>query len=158
MDEFDSSIDASSGSFLSLLYRVGQLGDKQFEAMLGDGVATVRQVQLLLAIEADDGASQTKLSKATGIDRSTMTEMIRRLSKRGLISRRRSARDARTYVVKLTNEGRAELARWRPALERVEKGLLQGLSRPQRSSLIGTLQSILARSGEGERESDISVV
>lgn len=157
MDEFDSSIDASSGRFLSLLHRISQSADKQFEAMLGDGVATVRQVQLLLAIEADDGASQAKLSQATGIDRSTMTDMIRRLSKRHLITRRRSASDARTYVVKLTKEGRAELARWRQALESVENGLLQGLSRPQQSSLIGTLQSVLARSGEGGRESDISV-
>ncbi len=57
---------------------------------------TKQQFMVLAALEHNDGASQTALVEMTGIDRSTLAEMVRRMLERGLLSprthRRRCAR------------------------------------------------------------------
>jgi hypothetical protein len=76
----------------------------------------------LVVIEANEGSSQTKIVELTGVDRSTLADMIKRLQKNKLIELRRSKEDARAYVVKLSEGGKQALAIGKPALATVEKG------------------------------------
>ena len=64
-----------------------------------------------LIIRASVGANQTQIVIATGIDRSTLGIMCRRLAAKGLITRRRSRQDSRAIVLQLTSEGEAVLKR-----------------------------------------------
>ena len=54
---------------------------------------TKQQYTLLAALEHNDGASQTVLVEITGIDRSTLAEMVRRMLEKGLLSRERTEED-----------------------------------------------------------------
>jgi len=45
----------------------------------------------------------------TGIDRSTLAEMVRRMLERGLLSRERTEKDARANAVAITGSGRKAL-------------------------------------------------
>ena len=74
---------------LALLHRANQIATERFSDALGDSDMTARQVQVLAAIEANEGASQTAIVNLTGIDRSTLADIMRRLSKHKLIARRR---------------------------------------------------------------------
>jgi MarR family transcriptional regulator, temperature-dependent positive regulator of motility len=91
-----------------LLHRVSQRADDLFSKEVGDSCMTPRQFAVLLAATQSDGSSQTDLVNSTGIDRSTVAaEMVRRMTKRGLLQRRRSRRDARAYVVRVTEAGQS---------------------------------------------------
>jgi DNA-binding MarR family transcriptional regulator len=58
-----------------------------------------------------DGPSQTDLAMVTGMDRSTVAELTKRLSARGYIERKRLPHDERTFVVSLTLRGVEALKR-----------------------------------------------
>ncbi len=51
---------------------------------------TARQFAVLLTVEEDEGLSQTDLVNMTGIDRSTLADMIGRMLKKDLLRRRRT--------------------------------------------------------------------
>ena len=73
-----------------LLHRVSQRADDMFAKEVDVTGLTPRQFAVLLAVARDDDPSQTDVVASTGIDRSTVAEMIRRMVKKGLLQRRRS--------------------------------------------------------------------
>ena len=66
---------------------------------------TPRQVAVLLTINSEIKQSQTDIVESTGIDRSTLSDIVRRMVDSGLMARRRDKMDARSYVVALTPKG-----------------------------------------------------
>jgi DNA-binding MarR family transcriptional regulator len=137
-------VSASQQGLLTLLHRAHQITTERFADALGDSAMTARQVQVLAAIDAHQGRSQTDIVKQTGIDRSTLADIVRRLSARKLIERKRTKEDARAYAVRLTDAGRIELASGRPALGSVEKSLLASLPAKQRPVLLALLAQVVA--------------
>ena len=107
---------------LSAIHRTEQAAAGLFAGLVGIDVS-VRQATLLQAIKAAPGASQTALTVMTGIDRSTLAEMIRRLQRKGWVERRRNRTDARAYVVNLTREGMKVLISAQTAAAQAEKEL-----------------------------------
>ncbi|HRN83779.1 MAG TPA: helix-turn-helix domain-containing protein, partial [Hyphomicrobium sp.] len=92
-------------SALHLLHRAGQCADELFALRVGEAGLTPRQFAVMTAIANSEEPSQTTLVERTGIDRSTMADIVRRLTARGLVQRRRTRRDARRYAVRLTDKG-----------------------------------------------------
>lgn len=125
-----------------LLRRAEQFAAEIFlKAGLTDGV-TLRQTVLLAAIAEAEGASQSDLVRATGIDRSTLAEMMARMEKKGLIARQGAASDKRAKSVKLTSEGRARLEAALPAMRQVDEALLHALPANKRASFRSTLSAL----------------
>jgi hypothetical protein len=122
-------------SLLHQLHRASQVASDRLANELGDGALTPRQIIVLAAIAVAEGASQTALVDATGVDRSTMADIIKRLLQRGLLSRRRTKEDARAYAVKLTEAGRRTLETAAPVMERVELELLATIPAKKRTEL-----------------------
>lgn len=86
---------------------------------------TIRQAVVLAAVKASPGCSQTALVEATGIDRSTIAEMVKRLVKRNWLKRVRDKADARAYVVTLTPEGEQALVAAKSGVAKTEKMLIE---------------------------------
>ena len=135
----------SHSGIITLLHRVQQMVDERFTETVTIEDLTIRQLQVLTAIEHEPGATQTDLVNFTGIDRSTLAEMVKRLSRRGLIERRRSKSDLRANLVRLTDAGRRHLAAGAPTLLGVEKSLLGALSSDERAQLLSILDRIVSR-------------
>ena len=55
--------------------------------------------------------AQTDLVRATGIDRSTLADLVARMTTKGLLERERSTIDARAKAVKLSEAGVANIRR-----------------------------------------------
>jgi DNA-binding MarR family transcriptional regulator len=108
---------------------------------------TKQQYILLAALEHNDGASQTALVDVTGIDRSTLAEMVRRMLEKGLLSRERTEEDQRANAVAISPSGRKALRSARNASDRAEKALLEPLPVPERQKFIRALAQI-AEAGE----------
>lgn len=127
-------------SLSELLHRAGQIADRNYYEVMGDEV-TPRQALVMTAIANNPDASQTRLVEATGIDRSTLSDIIRRLETAGLVKRKRSADDARAYVVSLTPSGRSAQQAARAAIDKTDKALTARLGKqaPELVRLLSTL-------------------
>src|SRR5438552_17838322 len=73
-----------------------QRSEELFTAAVGSDGPTRQQIALLVTACQHPEASQAELVSLTGIDKNTLAEMIGRLTRRGLLERRRGAHDART--------------------------------------------------------------
>jgi DNA-binding MarR family transcriptional regulator len=79
---------------------------------------TTDQFSLLWAVEKHDGIRQNELAEALFTDPNTVTAMLARLEKRGLVRREVCAEDGRARQVRLTAAGRRMTRRlsddWQP--------------------------------------------
>ncbi len=108
-----------------------------------DGDLTPRQLAVLVTVAHNEGLSQTGLVDRTGIDRSTLADIVRRMQKKGLLQRRRTKEDARAYAVKLTDEGRKLLRTAEPLAKKVDDRILEALPSKQREQFVDELLSIV---------------
>jgi DNA-binding MarR family transcriptional regulator len=107
------------------------------------GGLTPRQLAVLITVSQNEGLSQTGLVERTGIDRSTLADIVRRMQRKGLLQRRRTKEDARAYAVKITDEGRRVLRTAEPLAKRVDDKVLDALPGKQREQFIDDLQAIV---------------
>jgi DNA-binding MarR family transcriptional regulator len=128
---------------LHLLHRAGQCAADLFQTELGDDDLTPRQYAVLLTVALNEGLNQTQLVERTGIDRSTLADVVRRMLKKGLLQRRRTRDDARAYAVKLTDEGAKILKTYDPMARRVDERILASLPAAQRDRFLNDLNSIV---------------
>ena len=130
-------------SAVHLLHRAGQCADEMFSTSLMSGNMTPRQYAVLKAVEARSEPSQTMLVEMTGIDRSTVADIVRRLVERGLVGRRRTRRDARMYALRLTAKGHSALRSAEPAAQSTDEKLLAALAPAQRRAFVDALALIV---------------
>jgi MarR family transcriptional regulator, temperature-dependent positive regulator of motility len=128
-----------------LVHRVAQCAGDIFQAHAWDSDLTPRQVVVLTTVARNEGLSQTGIVVRTGIDRSTLADLVRRLKKKGLLERRRKKDDARAYTITLTDEGRRALRTIEPLAKRVDDEILAALPPKDRPLLITALQAIVAK-------------
>lgn len=137
-------------SLTHLLHRVGQCATDAFQRYAGDLQITARQFAVLMAVARKDGASQMDIVKLTGIDRSTLADMVSRMLAKGFIERQRSKVDGRAYALSLTELGRSALERSIPAASRADDVLLSTLDAEKRERLIEALNQVLQGLGNSE--------
>lgn len=132
-------------SAIHLLHRAGQCaGDLFAEEVEANGL-TPRQYAVLVAVSQEQGLSQTDLVERTGIDRSTLADIVRRLLKKGLVNRRRTKSDARVYSVRLSDKGLEALHAARPAAHQAEERLLAALDPARRNDFLESLNRIVRK-------------
>jgi MarR family transcriptional regulator, temperature-dependent positive regulator of motility len=125
------------------LHRAGQCAEELFYAEIEDRDLTPRQLAVLRTVARTDGLSQTGLVTRTGIDRSTLADIVRRMQRKGLLQRRRTKEDARVYAVRLTEEGRRALRAAEPVANRVDARILEALPMRRRGQFINALMAIV---------------
>lgn len=130
-------------SVLHLLHRAGQVADDLFAKEIADDALTPRQYAVLAVLAQKQTASQTDIVEATGIDRSTLADIVRRLVERGLLARKRSKLDARAYDVRLTTAGQNALKAAQPAVGRVEERMLRLLPAAKRAEFVDALSQLV---------------
>jgi DNA-binding MarR family transcriptional regulator len=128
---------------IHLLHRAGQCAGDVFHGEIGGSDLTPRQYAVLLTVAQNEGLSQTQLVERTGVDRSTLADIVRRMLKKGLLQRRRTKEDARAYAVRLTDEGRRLLDTCEPLVKRVEQRILDALPEENRSQFLSDLSVIV---------------
>ncbi|CAN5297429.1 MarR family transcriptional regulator [soil metagenome] len=130
-----------------LLHRALQLALDVYAAETGSGAVTQRQYAVLAAVSASDTPSQTDLVRMTGIDRSTLAELISRMIAKGLLGRERSATDGRANHVRPTDAGREAMTAAAPKVQAADARILSVLGGGQREAFLDALAK-LARAGE----------
>ena len=140
----------SNGSFdlaeapSHLMRRCEQIYSDLFAREAGACELTRSQFTVLAALEHNDGVSQTALVEITGIDRSTLAEMVRRMLERNLITRKRTESDLRANAVAITPGGRKALRGARAAADRAERAFLEPVPAGERARFVKYLAAIAA--------------
>lgn len=126
-----------------MLHRAQQFAAERFARDVGVDL-TLRQFALIAAVAEQNGRTQTDLVQATGIDRSTLADMIGRMEDRGFLQRDKAAEDKRAKTVSLTAAGKSALAKAVPAADAADTALLALLDRTQRAALLTHLSALTA--------------
>jgi DNA-binding MarR family transcriptional regulator len=125
-----------------LLHRALQLALDIYAEETGPDAVTQRQYAVLSAVSAQEGLTQTDLVRATGIDRSTLADLVARMIGKGLLARQRSAADARANTVRLTDVGRDALTAAEPRVAAADARILKLLPARKRDAFIDVLHEI----------------
>jgi DNA-binding MarR family transcriptional regulator len=122
-----------------LLHRALQLALDIYAEETGADALTQRQYAVLAAVAAHEGLTQTDLVHATGIDRSTLADLVARMIGKSLIARERSTADARANTVRLTDLGRSALADTGPRVAAADARILELLPARKRELFLNVL-------------------
>jgi DNA-binding MarR family transcriptional regulator len=134
-----------------LLHRALQLALDIYAEETGPDAVTQRQFAVLSAVSAQEGLTQTDLVRATGIDRSTLADLVARMIGKSLLARQRSTSDARANTVSLTAEGRTALDAAAPRVAAADERILELMPARKRDAFLGVLRDI-GQAAEAEPE------
>ena len=138
----ESQIDRSP---LHLLHRVHQRATELFQEKMAGINLTARQYVVLVTAAQKDGASQQDIIDATGIDRSTVSQIMQTMIRKGLLKRTRTKEDARAYAITLTEHGRDVLKASETIVSGVDEALIGALPTNRAKTFIDNLRSIIAQ-------------
>ena len=134
-------------SVTHLLHRGSQCADEVFSLSIGNSDITPRQYAVLSVVAKKEGVSQTDIVHATGIDRSTVANLIARLMKKGWVQSQRTEKDARTNAVRLMAAGRKALKFGEAACLEADEKVLATLSARRRAQFMEALSTIVQALG-----------
>lgn len=132
-----------------LLRRCQQRAVELFTEDLGPQRVTPRQFALLVTVYQRPGLTQTDLVGATGIDRSTVGDMLDRLVRRGLIKRKRSGKDQRANTLHILPPGIETLRSAITFVDRVQARILEPVPSDLRATVIAALKLMAGLSDRG---------
>lgn len=103
-----------------------------------------RHLVTLTVLQDQGSETQQALAAAVQIDPTNLVGLLNELESAGLLVRDRDPDDRRRHIVRITDAGRAMLARAERALSVVEDQLLRVLDDDDREQLFGLLQRVSA--------------
>jgi DNA-binding MarR family transcriptional regulator len=132
-----------AGFTLHLIHRAQQCAAVAIQKRSSDLDITPTQIMVLVAVSQKAGLSQKALCEATGMDRSTAADVVRRMVNKGLLHRVRKKKDARTYALTLSANGRQAANDVAPIVVGAGEALLAALPLMDRESFIDSLRTII---------------
>jgi len=117
-------------------------------ADLNDALARISlrplQFTLLVMVAENPGASQSGVCDALGIQKANCVPTMSELERRGFIIRKKSATDARSYELHLTNKGKRILQRAGELQSSHEQQLIERIGVEGREQLLRLLGKLTA--------------
>ena len=114
----------------------------EFEATLKDFDFTPGSFGVLTLIRANPGITQVTLAAAFGVDKSTMSPVIFRLEKRGLIRREVLVSDRRCHSLYFDDTGEETFLAAREKIRAFEERIAARLAKPEQHELARLLAKL----------------
>jgi len=131
---------------LYLLARASHQASSEFHALAKEhGVSLVEW--RVLSYLSDGPASIGELAAVTLLQQPTLTKVVDRMQRDGLVDRRPEPTDGRRVRVSVTPRGRALVADLIPLARRHEDIVLDGYTPDEARALKATLKTLIARTG-----------
>jgi DNA-binding MarR family transcriptional regulator len=125
-----------------LINRVGSALVARFSADALTGARlSIASWRVLAALSNNGGLRQTDLAEMTSIDVSTLSRLITRLVRDGLVRRTRSKQDSREVTVQLTRKAETAMARLVPIAVGLQTEATRSLSKRD----LATLKRVLRK-------------
>ena len=138
-----------------LITKIHHLGGRIFSEVLRDLSIDIKpgQGRVLFALWRKDGVSANELAEETQLSKSTLTEVVDRLEKAGMVGRSRSKQDRRRVIIKLTAEARNLQKKYELASNRMTEIFYGGLSSEEKDRFDDLLRRTLQTLIEYEEQS-----
>jgi len=107
-------------------------------------VITSPQFAALNALSGEPALDQRTLGERISLDRSTMAEVVARLSARGLIKTARDSNDGRRKTIRLTPKGVATLQHLIPRTHQMTRRLVGALDAKEQAELLRLLTTVVS--------------
>ena len=138
-----------------LPYLINRVGVAIADAYTAETLAplglTLAMWRVLAALSNNGEQRQIDLVDMTSIDASTMSRLVTRLVRDGLVTRARSKTSSREVVVALSAKGRAQVEGLIPIAKSLEKTASDGLSAKEQAVVKRALRRMYANLTNGRR-------
>jgi DNA-binding MarR family transcriptional regulator len=128
-----------------LPYLINRVGFALVERFIADALKahglSIDMWRVLAALSNNGGQRQVDLSGMTSIDASTMSRLVSRLVRLGLVTRSRSESSSREVVVALSSKGRTLVQRLIPIANKLEDTASAGLTAKE----LAVMKTLLSR-------------
>jgi len=123
-----------------LVYEVARLMRRRFEEEATSHGFTMPQWRALAEIFRNEGIAQVNLAAALDVDQMTVSGIVSRLEKRGLIARYPDPNDSRAKLARLTPAGRELVTNAKNVGRTLYESALAGLSAADRDTMAANLR------------------
>jgi DNA-binding MarR family transcriptional regulator len=127
---------------IAALRQIAQAIDTYSRQLLTEHGLSSPQIGTLRALAKSGSSTPTELAEALHLSPQTMAGILQRLEQRGLIQRERDTTDRRSFLVRLSDEGRKAEAKAPPLLRDEFTAQLEKLPSWEQSMMLATLQRI----------------
>jgi DNA-binding MarR family transcriptional regulator len=125
-----------------LIHEVARMMRRRFEEEASTHGFTLPQWRALAEIYRSEGIAQVSLAAALDVDQMTVSGIVSRLEKRGLIDRYPDPNDSRAKLARLTPAGRALVTNAKNVGRALYENALDGLSPADRDAMAAKLRLI----------------
>lgn len=108
---------------------------------------TCRQGAVLLNCALGEGDTPAELARYHDLDISSITRMVERLRKKGLLRRTRDRRDRRRVILTVTPEGLALMKDFLPVVMETARQAWRGVTDAEKQALISITEKVLKNVG-----------
>lgn len=129
------------------LRRIARAMDCHSKTLLREFRLTGPQLLVLRALASRDAAPVGMVAKAANLGAATVTGVVDRLEREGFVVRVRGGSDRRQILIRMTDEGRALLARGPSILEPGFRRRLMQLSEEEKSQTCRVLEQLVRLMG-----------
>jgi DNA-binding MarR family transcriptional regulator len=137
-----------------LVSRIGRRLAAEMDRRMREHGLTFAQAAVMSRLWWQDGLSQSELQEQVGVDASTLTGLLQRMTRQGLVRRRGDAADGRVLRVYLTPHGRELRPLLTPEAEAINALFFRGFSAGERTILLEFLHRALRNLESGEPPTD----
>lgn len=113
-----------------------------YENLTRQDAITPRQFGILLTLNQRGTLTLTELARDVSMDRSTLSEVIARMTRKRLISKTANGADARSAKVAITSEGKAVLLKLVEGALNQQRELMEPLPKAERARFVQNLKLI----------------
>ena len=126
-----------------LVSRLARRLSAEMDRRMREHGLTFAQAAVMSRLWWQDGLTQSELLEQVGVDASTLTGLLQRMTRQGLVQRRRDRADGRVLRVHLTPRGRALRPVLTPEAEDTNSVFFRGFSSGERAIFIEFLHRAL---------------
>lgn len=131
-----------------LIRRLHQIHVALFLEELRDSGLTPVQYGLLTALNFRGELDQGSLAEELGLDRTSTAEVLKRLERRKLVTRKPNPRDRRARLARITPRGRSLTAAMFSGMQRAQDRMCAPLSQKERDVFMATLARLIEANNE----------
>lgn len=116
--------------------------DVLYQDLTGQSDVTPRQFGVLIALYQNGPLTPSALAERISCDRNTLSEMLKRMTARKLISKRNNSEDRRSIQVQITAKGEEALLGVVPAAAELQDTMLAPLRKEDRTHFLKCMLAI----------------
>ncbi|MCC6948120.1 MAG: bifunctional helix-turn-helix transcriptional regulator/GNAT family N-acetyltransferase [Bradyrhizobiaceae bacterium] len=126
--------------------RIGVLEERHLQSPF-----SLAEARVLYELSQRKKCTATDVGRELGLDLGYLSRILRRFERKGLITRKASATDARQSLLQLTPKGREAFAPLNAKSQDIMRSILQSLAPDDQSHLLASMQSIREILGGSDR-------